>query len=129
MIVRSLLIWLVILILANLNGIFRQTILLPRMNELAAYAISTVLLSVLVFVAAWLAMSWIGPVSIGEAWIIGVLWLLLTLGFEFLVGHYLFGNPWEKLLADYNVAQGRIWPLVLLTVLVAPVVTFLLRRE
>jgi hypothetical protein len=125
---RALLIWLLILVLAILNGAFRQGILIPRMSDLAAHLVSTVLLSVLVLSATWLVLAWIGPVTIGEAWSIGLLWLVLTVAFEFLGGHYLFGNPWEKLLADYNIAQGRIWPLALLTALLAPVLTFVLRR-
>jgi hypothetical protein len=44
----------------------------------------------------------------------------LTLAFEFLAGHYLFGNPWSRLLEDYDVFRGRIWILVLITTAVAP---------
>jgi hypothetical protein len=44
----------------------------------------------------------------------------LTVGFEFLAGHYLFGNPWRRLLEDYNVVRGRVWMLVLLTTALAP---------
>jgi hypothetical protein len=50
---------------------------------------------------------------------VGIAWLLLTVAFEFLAGHYLFHNPWARLLEDYNVFRGRIWVLVLLTTLVA----------
>jgi hypothetical protein len=46
----------------------------------------------------------------------------------FLGSHYLFGNPWQRLLADYNLAQGRIWVLVPLATLVAPVIAFALRQ-
>jgi hypothetical protein len=48
------------------------------------------------------------------------LWLGLTLAFEFLAGHYLFRQSWDRLLADYNVARGRIWPLVLVVTAAAP---------
>ena len=50
----------------------------------------------------------------------GAIWFCLTITFEFAAGHYVFGNPWEKLLADYNILEGRIWSLVLLTILLAP---------
>ena len=46
---------------------------------------------------------------------------MLTLAVEFLAGHFLFRNTWERLLADYNLAQGRVWILVLVTTLVTPV--------
>ena len=37
---------------------------------------------------------------------VGIAWVALTVAFEFLAGHYVFGNSWEKLLADYNVLRG-----------------------
>jgi hypothetical protein len=52
---------------------------------------------------------------------------VLTLAFEFLAGHYLFGDPWERLLAEYNVARGRFWVLVPITTLLAPIVIQTLR--
>jgi hypothetical protein len=51
---------------------------------------------------------------------VGLFWLLFTVLFEFGAGHYLFRNPWEQLLADYNIFKGRIWVLVLLATLFAP---------
>jgi hypothetical protein len=55
-------------------------------------------------------------------------WLLLTVAFEFLAGHYLFGHAWDRLLADYNLAGGRIWVLVLATTMFAPLAARWLRR-
>jgi hypothetical protein len=52
--------------------------------------------------------------------LIGAVWLALTLAFEFLAGHYLFGSSWERLLADYDLLRGRVWILVLLATLFAP---------
>lgn len=68
---------------------------------------------------AWRASAaWIGLLAL--AWAVGAGWVLLTVAFEFLAGHYLFGRPWAQLTADYDVLSGRIWPLVLVATLVAP---------
>ncbi len=56
----------------------------------------------------------------GDAWAIGLLWILLTVAFEFFFGHYAVGQSWRELLADYNVLRGRVWVLMLLVALVAP---------
>jgi hypothetical protein len=48
--------------------------------------------------------------------------------FEFLAGHYWFHASWSALFADYNLAQGRIWILVLVTTLLAPVVARAMRK-
>lgn len=38
-----------------------------------------------------------------------------------LAGHYLFRVPWHRILADYNIVNGRIWTLVPIVTLVASV--------
>ena len=53
----------------------------------------------------------------------------MTIGFELLLGHYVSGATWETQVADYNVLQGRWWPLVLLTTFLAPWLWGLLRRH
>ena len=116
MIWRALALWLVILVLANLNGAVRELWIIPQIGELSGRALSTLILCGLVFFVTWRTIGWIRPVSAGEAVEIGVLWLLLTLAFEFLVGHYVFGTAWPKLLEDYDVTRGRIWPLVLVSI-------------
>jgi hypothetical protein len=70
------------------------------------------MLSAIIFAVAGFTAPWIGVDTLGQAWSIGALWVAMTLAFEFLAGHYLFKNPWEKIVADYNVTRGRIWVLV-----------------
>jgi hypothetical protein len=50
---------------------------------------------------------------------VGLYWLLLTVAFEFLGGHYLFGKSWENLPADYNLMRGRVWVAVLVATAVS----------
>jgi len=57
-----------------------------------------------------------------EPVIIGIMWLTLSIVFEFIFGHYVMGNSWELLLADYNILEGRVWSLVLITTFFAPIV-------
>jgi hypothetical protein len=120
---RALAVWLVILLLANLNGALREVLLIRPLGPMAGRALSTILLSAIVFLVSWFTVGWIGPATAGDALRIGILWLVLTLAFEFLVGHYLFRQPWPALLEDYDLSRGRIWVLVLLVVLTAPLIT------
>jgi hypothetical protein len=55
-----------------------------------------------------------------HALLIGVIWVVSTILFEFIAGHFIFGNSWDHLIADYNILNGRIWSLVLFTILFAP---------
>ena len=124
MLIRALVVWVALLVLAVLNGALREALLIPQLGALPGHQLSTLLLSILIFVAVWVSSPWLRPASTRSAWMVGAGWVCLTLAFEFLAGHYLFHNPWDKLLADYDLARGRIWPLVLLVTLLAPVVSF-----
>lgn len=120
MITRAFVIWCALLVVASLNGWVREAFLVPRAGDVAGRALSTLSLSILILILTSVTISWIAPRSAQQAWAIGVLWVALTLAFEFLAGHYLFHNPWDRLLQDYNIARGRIWILVLVTTLVSP---------
>ena len=120
MLTRAGVIWFVIMITAILNGAFRDVVLLPRLGDTLARAISCVTLGAIIVFVTWMSLQWIHPGSPRDAWTIGALWLVMTLGFEFGAGHYLFATPWPQLLADYNLLAGRLWVLVLVTTLAAP---------
>jgi hypothetical protein len=120
MIVRAVLIWCALLLIASINGLVREALLIPRIGEVGGRAISTLALSALIVVLTWISIGWIAPRSAQQAWAVGVIWVVLTLAFEFLAGHYVFHNAWSRLLEDYNVVRGRIWILVLMTTLVSP---------
>ena len=120
MLPRAILIWFAILILASINGAVRDLLVAPRTGDLVARAISTIILCLLIAVVAWRSIGWVGPRNIRAALEIGIVWLVLTLTFEFGFGHFVFGKPWAELLADYDVRRGRIWVLVLIATLLAP---------
>jgi hypothetical protein len=124
---RAVAIWFVLLTLAILNGGVRDTWLTPRLGDTVGRALSTLLLCGLIVLATWLTIGWIRPVTTAAALKVGMLWLALTLTFEFVVGHYGFGKPWPELLADYDIRRGRIWVLVLAVTLLAPLFTARLR--
>jgi hypothetical protein len=117
---RALLVWVLLVGLAILNGAARETVLSPRLGPIVGHLASSVLLAGLIALTAWLTILWIAPGTARRAWAVGALWLSLTVAFEFLAGHYVFGHPWPRLLADYDILQGRVWLLVLVATLVTP---------
>jgi hypothetical protein len=126
-ILRSAAVWGVLLMLAVLNGGVRDTWLSPWLGETTGRALSSVLLSGLILLVTWRTIGWIRPATAREALGIGALWLVLTLAFEFGVGHYGFGKAWSALLADYDLRHGRIWVAVLVVTFLAPLWTARLR--
>jgi hypothetical protein len=125
---RALAIWLLLLILALLNGAIREILLKPRFGEQAGHIVSTAILCAAIILLAWFSIAWIGPKNGREALVVGIAWVALTVAFEFLAGHYVLGNSWERLFADYNVFRGRIWILVLVANLFAPLWAFLQKQ-
>ena len=122
-------VWFAMLIMASVNGAVREALLVPTMGAGPARAVSTLLLCAIVFLLTYVTIRWIDPRSPRDVWIIGALWVALTLGFEFLAGHFLFGNPWSELLEEYNVFRGRTWILAVVTIFVAPWVCARARRR
>jgi hypothetical protein len=128
MLIRALSIWLVLLLVAIGNGALRVAWLIPWFGEYWGHVASTVTLCAAIVAVAWTTMGWVQPASAGDALLIGGLWLALTVSFEFLGGHFLFGQPWERLAADYDLRAGRVWVLVLVTTALAPLLAFASRR-
>ena len=111
--------WFPMLVLAILNGMLREAAFRKFLEEAEAHRLSTV---TLIFIFAGYILFIIHrypPAGGGQAWSIGLMWLLLTLAFEFGFGRYR-GQSWEQMLGEYNVFKGKLWVLVPLWVAVAP---------
>ena len=114
-------VWFILLIVAILNGAFREEFIRPRLGEYPGHVFSTIILVAIIWIVVYLFIRTAGRgASTIDFLLIGVLWLVLTVIFEFCFGHYIEGQSWDILLANYNVLNGRIWVLVLLSELIAP---------
>jgi len=127
MIARAFAIWLALMAAGVLNGLARNAWITPATEERVAHQISTATLSGLIFLITLAAIRWIAPGTLRGALLVGAFWLGLTVAFEFLAGHYLFGQPWDRLLADYDLTRGRVWSLVLVTTSLSPVLAAWIR--
>jgi hypothetical protein len=119
--------WFPMIVIAIANGTIREAWYKPKVGDLRAHQVSTVSLIVLFAMYVW-AIGRVWKIeSAGQAWVIGLIWLAMTVAFEFGFGHLIAGHSWRELLHDYNLAAGRIWSLVLIAILLAPYVSFRLR--
>jgi hypothetical protein len=116
--------WFLFMVLAIINASLRNEIYKPFLGEIRAHQLSTVIFIAMILITSYLVLR-ISNVQLNtqDAFIMGTIWLLLTICFEFLAGHYIFGNSWDKLLADYNILKGRIWSFVLVTLFFSPYFT------
>lgn len=119
--------WIVMLVLAVINGALREKYLNLRYGYERGHIISTMILCIVIFLISYFYVLLFGRGYDQEEMLnLGIYWLILTTMFEFLFGHYVAGHSWDKLLADYNLFKGRIWVLVLITTLVGPLLSYYL---
>lgn len=121
---RYFLAWFPMVLIAIANGVLREKRLLPLLGEHTARQVSTVLLMALFAVYACIVFRLWPLGSARMAVAVGIAWLALTLAFEFLLGRFVSGLSWRQMLAEYNMAAGRLWALVPLWVAVAPYVFY-----
>lgn len=115
-------VWVVMAVVAVVNGGFREVVLIPRVGEYAGHVLSTVLLIAAIGLVSF---AYFQRTPIDYAYLelvaIGLGWTGLTVGFEFLVG-YVEGTPVSVTLGQYNVLAGQVWIAVPMTLLMAPLV-------
>jgi hypothetical protein len=120
LVLKSLAAWCVILCLAVANGALREALLIPALGRQAGLVLSGVLLSVLNLLVAYGFARLAGGLAILQGLLIGLLWLCLTLAFEFTFGLYVRHKPLAELLDAYTFKDGNIWPMVLVATFLAP---------
>jgi hypothetical protein len=117
----ALLLWVGMAFVISANGVVGSLVVARRLGEYGGHVYKSLIAVAIVAGASLVyARGTAGAGWQGAAWGAGVLWVCLTVAFEFVAGHYLFGNPWDRLLADYRFWHGRLWTLVVLATLVGP---------
>ena len=124
---RYIMAWFPMLALAIANGALRQLTFGKHMSELRAHQLSTAIGSVIMGLFIWLVVRIWPPSSSRRAFFIGVVWVSLTIVFEFAMGRIIMHRPWQQLFQDYNLAAGRVWLLFLIWLALAPCVFYRLR--
>ena len=128
-ILKSVVAWLIILGLAIANGALREAVLIPSLGKPGGLVVSGVLLSAVVALVAYALVRVSKGVTVSQGFRIGVLWLSLTLAFEFAFGRFVQHQTWDELLDAYTFKDGNIWPVVLAVTLLAPPAAALLHPK
>lgn len=115
--------WFGMMVLAIVNGAIRDFTYKPYVGALAAHQISTLAL-LLCFAVFFRVLTRRRPIiSARQAWIIGSVWFLMTLTFEFGIGCFA-GKSWNELFHAYDVFSGQVWIFIPLWVLIGPYVFY-----
>ena len=125
---KYLLAWIPLVLIAIANGAMREALFTKRLGEPRAHQLSCATGILLFAVYVWALVRIWPPASSGQAIAIGLVWLALTVVFEFLFGRFARGISWSELLHDYNILAGRLWVLVLVWVTIAPYLFYRLQK-
>jgi hypothetical protein len=119
---KAALIWLLIAFLAIVNGMIRESILVPSVGTQLALPLSGISLSIIVITVTFFTFPFFVVNSSRHAIYIGIQWFAMTLSFEFILGYFVLGKSWLAILQIFNIAKGDLFSLVLLSCLIAPLV-------
>jgi hypothetical protein len=126
-ILRGIVVWLIFIAAESLNGTIRTLWLVPALGDFWAHQISFMIGSLLVLAIATLFIRWLQASSILQLIGVGILWLLLTVVFEIVLGRFIFAYSWERIAADYNLLKGGLMPIGLVLLALSPVIAAKIR--
>ena len=105
---RGVAVWLVIMLAESVHGTLRQIFLAPMVGDFPARRIAFFTGMALIFGIACLTIRWIRAPSVRGLLVVGGIWALLTLGFEFALGLLVLGYTRNRMFEDYDVSQGGL---------------------
>lgn len=120
LLVKILILWFALVIVAILNGGFRERVLDKHLDETAALCLSGLLLCALVFMITLVSIGLFKGEPVIVYFYIGICWVLLTLAFEYGFGHYVQGKPWTEINNNFDIAHGNLFLLVMIVTATSP---------
>jgi len=115
------------IILAIINGAIREAVYTDSLGEKASHNVSVFTLIILLGIYIWFITRKWKFMSSGQAWLTGIIWVILTVLFEFVFFGFVLKISWEKLISAYNLPSGELWILVLIWILISPWIFYRLR--
>jgi hypothetical protein len=96
---RAVGIWVMLVAIESVHGVMRRLVLEPRLGDVAARQVSVLTGSVLIVLVFWFTLKWLGMQPERRWWVIGLLWLTLTLVFEIGLGRAA-GMSWDRIASE-----------------------------
>ncbi len=119
--------WLPMVLIAFGNAALRQGILVRYVDDHRAHQWSTVTLMLFSFLYTLAVFHRMGITTAGQAWVTGVIWVILTILFEFGLG-LLTGKTMNELTEQYHIERGHLWGLFLIWLLLLPWLVMNIKR-
>ncbi len=112
--------WLGFMAVMALFQTFGAAVLDQLIGSEISHSLITVLICLNIMAMITGFVRWAGRLLLGQLFILGLAWAVMSLTLELGVGHFAMGKDWPALMAGYDVFEGRLWPMVPLTMLLWP---------
>ena len=126
---RAFLVWLLMMAAESGHGTLRELLLAPYLGGFRARQIGVFAGSAIILTLAYLFIEWIGAKGTGALWTVGLMWVTLTLAFEFTLGRLAFGYSWRRILEDYDLSNGGFLLAGIALMAFSPVIASALRSH
>ena len=127
--VRALLVWLVIIVAESVNGTLRTMYLAPVIGDFPARRVGVFIAIALIFVITLAFTRWMGARTRAQLLGIGLLWVVLTVAFEFGLGIGVLHYDLSRMLSDYDLSRGGLMVFGLLAMLFTPLLAARIRGQ
>lgn len=97
-------VWLGLMVVATADGIVRMNLLIPAFGTQVAEIISGIFMIAAIYLVTWIFLKRRRPAGDGALWVVGILWAVLTVGYELLIV-ILRGEPPVTLALNYHPAR------------------------
>ena len=116
---RAALVWMLLMLLETGQGILREVMIAPVIGSLRARQWGVLSGAVIVLAITFALSRWLKAATPRAQWMVGGFWVALTVTFEVLVGRAAHAS-WQRILSDYDPAQGGFLLLGLAVMFAAP---------
>jgi hypothetical protein len=123
---RALGLWVVLMLVETLQGLWRVKVLAIWIGEAAAREVSIFTGSLVILLITFACIGWISARS-ARTLLLGLTWVALTVVYEFVLGRFVFHQTWSDIASDFDLLHGRLLPIGLLILLFSPLLAAWLR--
>jgi hypothetical protein len=111
--------WIFIAIAESIHGTLRRLYVLPVIGDLRAHQVGVLIGCLIIFAIALACIRWVDARTLSEQLRVGTFWMVLMASFEVSLG-LAFGYSLDRILLDYNIAEGRFMIFGMVFMLFAP---------
>jgi len=129
MIFRTVVIFLFIALGEILNGNLRVRLFIKLFGKKRAKFFSFLLGVTIIYSIGFLFLSWIGPMSYKDCFIIGLIWIFLMFLVDIYFAIIVFHKRWQVVIEDLNIFKGNYLGLGMILLLFCPIIVFYFNNE